>query len=185
MIINNNDSNQTLLPLGESVWVRRDHPDHGALFFLREARITLLLVLFTCVALFMSFRIITILFRNDNFPVWAAIAFCIFFALTYVYFARIVFLQACSLAACPIFFYAEQINPDQLTIHRLFKPQITIPLQGSLVSTTLRNRYINLTVMSKNRESETTLELLTPEEHDRFMQYWNAANPQASTEDQE
>ena len=183
MIINSN--RQTMHPLGESIWVRRDHPDHGALFFLREARIVLLLVLFTCVELFMSFRIITILFRNDSFPVWAAITICIFFALTIAYFTRIVFLQACSLAFCPILFYAEQINPAKLTIHRLLKQEITIPLQGSLVSTTLKNHYVNLTIASKNRQSEATLKLLTPEEYDRFIQYWNAANPSATTEDQE
>ena len=126
-----------------------------------------------------------VIFRNDSFPIWISILLYMFFAFTYIYLTRIVFLQACSLAICPVFFYAEQIDPVQLTIYRLRKPQITVPLRDSLVSKTIKNHYINLVIMSKSKQSEVTLGLLTPEEYDRFMQYWNAANPPASTKDQD
>ncbi len=167
--------NQIQYPLGESVWVRRDHSGRGALFLLREIRITTLLVLFSFITLFVLFRTTTIVYRNDSFPPWAAVLLYMFFTFTCIYLTRIVFLQACSLAICPIFFYAEQIDPVQLTIYRLGKPQILVPLQESTVSKALKNHYINLTIVSKNRQSEATLGLLTPEEYDRFMQYWNAA----------
>jgi hypothetical protein len=90
----------------------------------------------------------------------------------------------------PAWLYAEQLNPEQLKIYHLRKPPTIIKLAGSTLDPKTKFKYYTtLTITDKATDTSATLGLLTPEEYDRFMQYWNAANPSlsppASTKDQE
>jgi len=80
---------------------------------------------------------------------------------------------------CPIWLYAEQLNPEQLKIYHFRKPPTIIKLaESSLDTKTKLKHYTTITITDKATEISAILGFLTPEEYDRFMQYWNAANPQ-------
>ncbi|MGV6815234.1 MAG: hypothetical protein ACWA5W_09550 [Phycisphaerales bacterium] len=81
---------------------------------------------------------------------------------------------------CPLWFYAEQLNPEQLKIYHLRKPLTIIKLAGSTLETTTKlKHYTTLTITDMATNTAATLGLLTPEEYNRFMQYWNAAHVDA------
>jgi len=170
--------NKTLYPLGESILARRDHPDHGVIFAIREIVITTLITIVIALITLSNFSTAQALFGSDAFNLFPATFMYILLTFAHIYLARLVLLRAHLLAVCPITLYSEQVDPVQLVIHQIMKPPITIPLQGSRIGIKSQLKYFTkLTIHCRNKQSQGTLALLTPEEYRRFMAYWNAANP--------
>lgn len=77
---------------------------------------------------------------------------------------------------CPITLYAEQLNPEILTIHRFLQKTIKIPLANSKIKHRPVMKYYKSVTLTDSENNSVTLHALTPEEHHRFMAYWKAAN---------
>ena len=81
-------------------------------------------------------------------------------------------------AFCPVGFYGEQLSPDRLRVFHFLRPPTIVHLAGSEIEVERYFQwYKTVRIVDKERASKIKLSFLTPEEYDRFMQYWNAANP--------
>ncbi len=183
-------------PLGEELWLRREYQTRSAAYTYRDLSYFGFLNFLTwglipsTIAMGIVMPSVTSFLIGFNTPteswyviVGASILVCLPVSLLTA-FPLLKTIHCYS--KCPLWFYAEQLNPEQLKIFHLRKSPTLIKLAGSTLDTkTKLKHYTTLTVTDINTNTSATLGLLTPEEYDRFMQYWNAANPQASTKDQE
>lgn len=168
----------TPCPLGEEIWLRRDHTHRGGAFFFREFIIASTLFV-QVITLLILIPTIILLYQTRDLPIQIAVSLlAIVFAVSHILsvaiLARYVF---CASRYCPTWFYAEMINLEQIKIYYLFhKPTIIALSTLSLDSETQFRHYTTLKIIPKNSNKSVTLRLLTPEEHRRFMKYWQAAN---------
>ena len=167
-------------PLGEETWVRRGFLNRGTHCFIRDTAITLILVIGTC-SLSISLLIIYLMLLETNASPW--ISFVVGLFLLFLYIPSI--LRMCfalrPTSICPTWFHGELINPNQLTVYSICKPPIVIPLARSILSSNRRLKYYTtITITNMDTDESASLNMLTPEEYDRFMQYWNAAQEKPS-----
>ena len=99
-------------------------------------------------------------------------------------------VSLCFTSYSPLFFYQERISPgfftqtilgfkrDRNLKYATIKPRKSRTIIG-------RRLGIYSVCISSTQHSNINLRLLTKSEVDLLMAYWNAANPPASTEDQE
>ena len=165
-------------PLGEEIWVRRDLENRGGSFIFRELVIISILCWQAFILLLLP-SIIVILFQTSDLALQLAMAACtvvilISACISFFFLARLLLHMS---HFSPTWLYAEQLNPETLTIHRLRKQPTQLQLAESTIqSRTFLKHYTTITITDKENNS-ATLPALTPEETDRFMAYWNAANP--------
>lgn len=169
-------------PLGEEIWIRRDLPGRGGSFIIRELVVISTFLLPTVSILALTPTVI-IIFRTGDPILQLAMAvlaavFLIAYCLALALFTGSIFRAS---RFFPAWLYAEQLNPETLTTHRIFKQ----PTQLQLAESTVQHRsffkhYTTITLTDKSKKT-ATLPALTQEEHDRFMAYWNAANPPSAT----
>lgn len=168
-------------PIGEEIWIRRDLESRGGSFYYRE------ILLFSILS--SSFLILLLgipmsiaLFQSGTVPLLIAmILFVIIvlipFGISFIAATKHLHAMSC---LCPLWLYAEQLNPETLTIHHLRKPSTQLQLaESTLQERTFLKHYTTITLTDKDKNS-ATLPALTPEETDRFMAYWNAANPDSA-----
>ena len=183
---------QSNLPSGEEIWVRRDIDCRGGHFIKRE-----LSVVFNSLS-FLVVRplLIYVLFSFIRTPLQYAFGSKYQFLVFTIALGVPLFLYLRSLRLeytgwllsitrsrfCPIWFYAEQLNPERLTIYHLRKPPTVIYLKGSQITKRNNRHIISIHIADTQSNTSALLRSLTPKEYDRFMQYWNAANTPASTQ---
>ena len=164
-------------PLGEEIWIRRDLESRGGPFIFRELIFvgTLLMPAVTLLILAFAFP----LYQTGNLALQivmavSAVAMLISYCLSFFIFIYYIF---CASRFSPLWLYAEQLNPETLTIHRLGKQPIQIQLAESTIKKQTAFKYYTIITITDKDKNSATLPALTPEETDRFMAYWNAANP--------
>ncbi len=164
-------------PLGEELWLRRDLKNRGGPFIFRE--LFVICILLWQASLLLLIPVFVILFQTSDraTPLAIAVGTVIVLIPAYISFFFLVYILLAMSRFSPIWFYAEQLNPEQLKVYHFRKPPTIIKLANSSLDTkkTKIKYYTTLTVTDKATETSATLGLLTPEEYDRFMQYWNAA----------
>jgi len=186
-----------IFPTGEEIWIRRDIPCRGGSSIKRELLLAFYSIYVLGIVPLIIYFIVQII-QNTFFSsqsntlffvtpiILIGLSIIIWIPLLILMYPRWLKFLKCS-QYCPLWFYAEQLSPVQLTIYHLHKPPSFFALRGSKIRKDIHVlRYFTTLQMADEHSAEsTTLGLLTPEEYDRFMQYWNAANPPASTKDQE
>lgn len=164
------------LPLGEEIWVRRDCESRGGPFLFREASIALYTILIMILPVIFT-ALSTVLLRKAGIGyaiilMMLAPSLLLFYFLSFPAFKVWMNLIACS-CRCPLWLHAEQLNPERLAINHIYRIPTIIELADSTVDT-INLRWFT-TVKVQDTHTTATLGLLTHEEYDRFMQYWNAA----------
>ena len=183
-------------PIGEEIWLRREYQPLSKAYTYRDLSYFGFLnfitwgLIPTTIAMGIVMPSVTRFLIGFGPPTesWAVtVGFSILICLPVSTLTAIPLLKTIRCySKCPLWLYAEQLNPEQLKIYHLRKPPTIIKLAGSTLDPKTKFKYYTtLTVTDQATETSATLGLLTPEEYDRFMQYWNAANPSAVTEDQE
>ena len=164
------------IPVSEEIWVRRDLSDRGGLFVLRETFIGLYpIAAFGSLFILLSPLYLIVAMVAEKHPLIAVLIILIFSPLLLGIFAVWKWLLTKS-RTCPLWLYCEQLNPETLTIFYCRKSPIVIRLANSTIkSKPMPSLYASITLTDKETKTSATLGLLTPEEYDRFMQYWNAA----------
>lgn len=166
-----------LAPTGEQIWVRRDIYRRGGLFLRREITIWFAIFIMASSLLVSASATAWLTQMGD----WRFILVALFslivslvpLSLTVIIASHEVIRYS---QYCPTWYYAEQLNPEQLKIYHFRKPPTIIKLANSTLDTKSKfKHYTTLTITDKDTGTSATLGLLTPEEYDRFMQYWNAA----------
>jgi len=179
-------------PTEEEIWVRRDFFRRGKPFFIREV-FAAFWIFFLAGELILPgsdnvlrLNLYTLFSGNINWVAWleslprnwgfnALVIVLPLFILTSP--AWIFCIKRSSF--CPTWFYGEQINPVQLRIFHLFRAPTTLHLKGAMLETeSYFQWYTKIRICDQSNTCKIKLSFLTPEEYDRFMQYWNAANPQ-------
>ena len=168
-----------LTPAGEQIWVRRDIHNRGGLFSYRELALWFAVFIMSCSLLLSSFATFK-LTQMDDFRI--ALIAIFFFIVTLIPLNLAACLLSISILTlsryCPTWLYAEQLNPEQLKVYHFRKPPTIIKLASSTLNPKTKfKHYTTLSITDKDTRTTATLDLLTPEEYNRFMQYWNAANP--------
>ncbi len=172
--------------LSEEIWVRRDLPNPGRPFILREYLLvdTLrsLTFLVIPITIFIQIGLSHLGFRSFQSSRILALGYTMAICAPFVLATFFIFAKTIKTSSkCPLWLYAEQLNPEQLKIYHFRKPPTIIKLAESTLDTKTKfKHYTTITITDKDTNTSATLGLLTPEEYDRFMQYWNAANPQGT-----
>jgi len=176
------------IALGEEVWIRRDLQGRGNPFYFRE--IIVVSWMYFLVAIMIPTELNHLIgqyFLNQainwsglfqTIPKSLAIN-AIFIAIPLSILTSPAWIFCIKRSRlCPISFYAEQLNPERLTVFRLLRAPKVVPLAGSKLEMKKRFRfYTTLKIVDKENADALKISFLTPEEHHRFMAYWNAANP--------
>ena len=164
-------------PLGEETWLHRGISSRGALFYTREFTHVVLLLIFTLGMIVSPLILVTP--HLSSAPLWFSVSAWMAMAVLLAPLAAVV--GKCvlpRLSICPLWVYAEQLTPEKLVIYRASKTPISINLTGALISSRSRMKYYTTLTITRNDSTVCArLPVLTPVEYDRFMQYWNAANP--------
>ena len=163
--------------------MRRGLTPRGGAFYIREYVLTMIL-LFT-VACIIAAAWIPVLINIKQLPIHIALAFLAFTTLVSLALILPTLNKTLPLlSACPTWLFAEQLNPELLLVHQLLKPSTTINLKHSKINATSKFKHFRtIEIVDRETKSTATLSHLTPNEYNRFTQYWNAANPPANTED--
>lgn len=175
-----------LIPDGEEIWVRRDTQERAGLLIKRELFAvfhTALVVIAYPLTFYFMHSLVEEMLRLSLGVKYPFIAMLVSLGVPILLLLpslRRVYphwLKSITRSRfCPSWLYAEQLNPERLTIYHLRQPPTVIDLKGSRI-TCIYNR-ISTTIMIADEQGEHSAILiaLLPNEVDRFMRYWNAAN---------
>ena len=174
------------LPDGEEIWLRRDTHDRAGLLVKRELAVVFhslsILVLRPLVIYVMFFFIRRALHSawGTSYPLITlaiALGVPLLLVLPTLRLAYPLWLLSITRSRfCPTWLYAEQLNPERLTIYHLRKPPTMIQLKGAQITKHKVGSSTTINIADKQGDNAAILITLLPNEYDRFMQYWNAAN---------
>jgi len=176
------------IALGEEVWIRRDLQDRGNPFYFREIIVVSWIYFLVAVMLPPELNdLIGQYFLNQAIN-WSGLFQTIpkSLAINAIFIAIPLYILTSPAwifcikrsRLCPILFYAEQLNPERLTVFHLLRAPTIVHLAGAKLEVKEHFRfYKTLKIVDIENANTLKISLLTPEEHHRFMAYWNAANP--------
>ncbi|MBL4591578.1 MAG: hypothetical protein JKY96_06415, partial [Phycisphaerales bacterium] len=170
------------LPLGEEIWVRRDTRSRGGPFMFRETRTWLCLAAGIAAIFFVATTFYEVLQNASLSPalMLGVVGILLITIVPFTWMLSKILVAGLKISRyCPVWLYAEQINPECLTIFHFRKPPTVIQLKDAKIERVKNPIFKLLTtihVEDETGDTSATLAALTPEEYNRVMKYWQAAN---------